>query len=673
SHLEIAISAEDDIELRRLTLSNRSRRARTIEVTTYAEVVLAPSIADEMHPAFSNLFVQTEIVRAKQALLCTRRPRSHDEIPPWMLHLVAVHDADISEISYETDRSRFLGRGNTPRNPQALSTPALSDSEGSVLDPIVAIRCRITLAPDQTATIDMVTGVGADRDACAALLDKYRDRRLADRVLDLAWTHSQVVRRQINATQADAQLYEQLAGLMVYAHPFLRADPALLRQNRRGQPGLWGHAISGDLPIVLVQIADAANIELVRQMVQAHAYWRLKGLNVDLVIWNEDQAGYRQQLQEQILGLVSAGPEGNVLDRPGGIFVRPAQQISQEDRVLLQTVARVIISDQRGTLAAQVGRHVPPERSMPLLFADGAPPLPADDAGTGGNGLPPPAATQADPEFRDPWPFEAVAEAFQFDNGTGAFSADGREYVITLREGEPTPAPWSNVMANARLGTVVSESAPGYTWFENAHEFRLTPWHNDPVSDTGGEALYLRDEETGRSWSPMPLPRRGRGTYRTRHGFGYSVYEHLEDGIASELWVYVDLEEAVKFSVLRLRNLSGRPRRLSAIGYVEWVLGDIRARSQMHVISELDPGSGVLTARNPYNTEFEGRVAFFDADGDGRSFTADRGEFLGRNGSLADPAALSREKLSGRLGVGLDPCAAIQVPLELAPDQDHEV
>jgi cyclic beta-1,2-glucan synthetase len=585
SHMEIAISAEDDIELRRLRIRNRSAQARTIEITTYAEVVLAPSIADELHPAFSNLFVQTELMRDKQALLCTRRARSPAEVPPWMLHMVAVHDAEISAISYETDRVRFLGRGNTPRSPHALTANAtLSDTAGSVLDPIVAIRCRILLAPEQTALIDLVTGVGADRADCQSLIDKYRDRHLADRVFDLAWTHSEVVRRQINASQADARLYERLAGLVVFAHPHLRAEPSVLLQNRRGQSALWGQSISGDLPIVVVRIGNASNIELVRQVVQAHAYWRLKGLEVDLVVWNEEQAGYRQQLQDQILGLVSASAEASLLNSPGGIFVRAAHHLSQEERILLQSVARAIVSDHQGTLAAQVGRHVPPERGIALLRIDNAKPgaesRPAPPASRPPPGQPP--ATGPDPADR--WPFESAPEALLFDNGTGAFSDDGREYVIVLQEGATTPAPWANVIANPRLGTVVSESTPGYTWFENAHEFRLTPWHNDPVADSGGEAFYLRDEDSGHAWSPMPLPRRGRGAYRIRHGFGYSVYEHVEDGIASELWIYVALEEPIKFSVLRVRNLSGRARRLSATGYVEWVLGDLRGKSQMHVV-----------------------------------------------------------------------------------------
>ena len=238
---------------------------------------------------------------------------------------MAVHGADVGEISYETDRMRFIGRGNTVADPQAMSASrGALGQPGSVLDPIVAIRHRITLDPDESATINIVSGIGETRDGCLGLVEKYQDRRLADRVFDLAWTHSQVVLRQLNATEADAQLYGRLAGSVIYANSSLRADPSVLIKNRRGQSGLWGYAISGDLPIVLLQIGDPANIELVRQLVQAHAYWRLKGLAVDLVIWNEDHAGYRQLLQEQIMGLIAAGIEANVTDRPGGIFVRPA-------------------------------------------------------------------------------------------------------------------------------------------------------------------------------------------------------------------------------------------------------------------------------------------------------------------------------------------------------------
>ncbi|MGE5153235.1 MAG: glucoamylase family protein, partial [Bdellovibrio bacteriovorus] len=566
THTEIAVSPEDDIELRRVRITNRSPVRRTIEVTSYAEVVLAPPAADNLHPAFSNLFVQTEIVEAQRAILCTRRPRSRDEPVPWMFHLMAVHDADFEGASCETERTRFLGRGRTAVAPQAMDDAvALSGSQSSVLDPVVAIRCRIRLDPEQSASVDLVYGIGDSRDATLGLVQKYQDRRLADRVFDLAWTHAQVVLRQINAAEADAQLYGRLANSVIYAHAALRAEGSVLMRNRRGQSGLWGYAISGDLPIVLLRIADLANIELVRQLIQAHAYWRLKGLAVDLVIWNEDRAGYRQVLQDQILGLVAVGLEAQVMDRPGGIFVRSAEQISEEDRTLFQTVARVILSDSRGTLAEQVNRSGPLEVRVPRLIP-GRPRFPEA-----------PAA------------FELPRRDLILFNGIGGFTPDGREYVITTRPGQLTPAPWVNVLANPGFGSVISESGQGYTWGENAHEFRLTPWHNDPVSDACGEAFYLRDEESGQFWSPTPLPRRGATPYVSRHGFGYSVFEHTEGGIRSELWVYVAQDAAVKLSVLKVRNTSGRSRRLSVTGYVEWVLGDLRPRSAMHVITEVDP------------------------------------------------------------------------------------
>ncbi|OQW65793.1 MAG: cyclic beta 1-2 glucan synthetase [Nitrospira sp. ST-bin5] len=659
TYTEIVVSPEDDIELRRTRITNDSQTRRTIEITSYAEVVLASSASDALHPAFSNLFVQTEIIRERQAILCTRRPRSLGEHAPWMCHLMAVHGASTGAMSYETDRLQFIGRGRTAADPQALrgsggqparhTHAALSGSEGSVLDPIVAIRCQITLDPEESVTVDLMSGIGDSREACLGLVEKYHDRRLADRVFDMAWTHSQVVMRQLNATEADAQLYGRLANSILYANASLRADPSDLIKNRRGQSGLWGYAISGDLPIVLLQIGDPANIDLVRQLVQAHAYWRSKGLAVDLVIWNEDHAGYRQLLHEQIMGLIAAGVEAHVIDRPGGIFVRPAEQISNEDRILLQSVARAIISDRRGSLENQMTRRGHTDSAIPRLT--------------------PIRTRRPEPEPSAALPRHDLT-CF---NGLGGFTSDGREYVITTTHGQVTPAPWVNVLANPNFGTVISESGQAYTWSENAHEFRLTPWHNDPVSDTSGEAFYLRDEERGHFWSPTPLPNRGATAYVSRHGFGYSVFEHTERGIRSELWVYVALDASVKFMVLKVRNESGRARKLSATGYVEWVLGDLRPKSTMHVVTELDPASGAVFARNSYNTEFGGRVAFFDVDETARSVSGDRTEFIGRNGTLRNPAAMTRLRLSGKVGAGLDPCTAIHVPFELASGQEREI
>ncbi len=651
TYSEIVVSPEDDIELRRVRITNRSSTRRTIEITSYAEVVLAAPAADITQPSFGNLFVQTEIIGKSRAILATRRPRSADEHTPWMFHLLAVNGTDIFNVSYETDRMQFIGRGRTLAEPQALSDSinALSGSEGSVLDPIVAIRCRITLEPEQSATMDFVSGATENRDACMVLVNKYQDRHLADRVFDLAWTHSGVSLRQINASEIDAQLYRRLAGSVIYANASLRAEAGVLIQNRRGQSGLWGYAISGDLPIVLLKIADTANIDLARQMIQCHAYWRLKGLIVDLVIWNEDHVGYRQQLQDQIMGMIATGSEAQTIDRPGGIFVRSFEQISNEDRILLQAVSRVIVSDRRGTLAEQFNRRTLNDKRVARLS--------------------PTRTHRHEPAAQVDTPSEELI----LGNHLGGFSADGSEYVITTAQGHKTPLPWVNVLANPHFGSVITESGLAYTWNENAHEFRLTPWSDDPVGASGGEAIYLRDEESGHFWSPTPQPCSGAMPYLTRHGFGYSVFEHTAGGIHSELWVYVDLEDAVKFSTLKIRNGSGRARKLSATGYVEWVLGDLRPKTAMHVVTEIDAASGALFARNAYNSEFPNRVAFFDVDDLSRTLTGDRTEFLGRNGSLKHPDAMTRSRLSGRLGAGLDPCGAIQVPFELADGEERQI
>ncbi|MFC1657853.1 GH36-type glycosyl hydrolase domain-containing protein [Candidatus Omnitrophota bacterium] len=649
THTEIAVSPEDDIELRRVTITNRSRNRRVIEVTSYAEVVLNDLSSDQAHRTFSNLFVQTEIIRSHQAILCKRRPRSDKETFPWMLHLMAVHGNALVGATYETDRNKFIGRGRTLADPAAMEgQDNLSDSEGSVLDPIVSIRSRIELLPEESATIDYVTGICESRESAQALMEKYRDRNLADRVFNLAWTHGQVALQQINTTEASAQLYGRLASAILYANPAWRSSASILRRNNRGQSDLWGYSISGDLPIVLVRIESQDNINLVVQMLQAHAYWRMKGLAVDLLIWNEDSSIYRDSLGERIIGLIAANAK-EIAGQNGGIFLRRADQISEEDRILIQTVSRIIISDRGGTLAEQLEDMVQPKVNF----------------------LPFVATRQDDPQEEAEGPAER--SDLVYFNGVGGFTGDGREYVIKTSSSNTTPAPWVNVLANRNFGTVISESGSAYTWSENAHEFRLTPWKNDPVSDASGEALYIRDEESGRFWSATPLPATGKTGYISRHGFGYSIFEHTENGIVSELTVFVSLEDRVKFSALKIRNISGRRRRLCATAFAELVMGTFRDKYHMHILTEIDPKSGALFARNPYNKEFPDRAVFLDVSEPTRFVTGDRVEFIGRNGTLASPSVMRRDRLSGRVGAGFDPCVATQVKFELDDGQQKEI
>ncbi len=647
-HTEIVVSPEDNLEIRRVHIKNLSNKIRKIEITSYSEVVIALQVTDDAHPAFSNLFVQTELLQNQHAIICSRRPRSKDESPPWIFHLMKLAEGNAAHISYETDRDKFIGRGNSVANPKAMHQPEpLSNSQGSVLDPIISIQYRITIGEEETAIIDIITGIAETRSECQTLVDKYQDHNFRKRAFELSWTYSEVVLRQINATESDAQLYTLIAGSVIFTNPALRANKEILIKNTKGQSSLWSYSISGDIPIVLLQVSDNTNLAMIKQLLQARYYWQLKGLIVDLVIINEDYSGYRNDLQEQIQSLITAGLGNNQREKQGGVFLRMADQVSNEDRILIQTIARIIISDTYGTLTDNINRRNNLTPVIPFLIKSKR------------------YEAQIGTEERE--------EDLQFYNGLGGFSADGNEYIINTRENIRTPLPWINVLANANFGTVVTESGPSYTWAENAHEFRLTPWNNDPVTGNCGEAFYIRDEETGHYWSPMPYPAIGKSNYITRHGFGYSIYECEEDGIQSEIWIYVDSQAQIKFTVVKIRNVSGRARTLTVTSYVEWVLDSLRTKSAMHIVTEFNPEYRTLLTRNPYNSEFPNRVTFLDVNNVKFDFTTDRNEFIGRNGTLQKPEAMNRLRLAGKHGAGYDPCTAIQVPIVLQSGEEREV
>ncbi len=648
-HMRVAVSSEEDVELRRLVVSNRSNRERHLDITTYAEVAMLNGLNASEQPAFNGLFINVETLPAKAAVICTRRTRSPQENWPLFFHGMIVHHLPVSEgVSYENDRSRFLGRGRTTANPAAMSDD-LPDACGLTLDPVMAVRRTITLKPGESVTLDAFWGVAPDRVAALSLLDRYCDSHLATRVFELSRMHSQIMLHELQATEANAQLFGRMACFLAYANSRLRARASLISRNRKGQSALWAYGISGDLPIVLLRVSDPGSLELVRQMIQAHAYWRNKGLPVDLVILSEAYAGYRHSLLDSIIGLVNVGPEAKALDQPAGIFVRNVAQVPEDDSLLLQAVSRIVLRDRAGTLSEQLDRQVLAQwEHLPLKPTRG-----------------PERTTQATGQLPH--------RELMFFNGMGGFTTDGREYVVVMEPGVVTPAPWVNVLANPNFGSVVSESGAAYTWYQNAHEFRLTPWYNDAVSDVSGECFYLRDEESGIFWSPMPAPARGRTAYVSRHGLGYSAFEHNEEGIFTETFTYVAPEAPLKFFAVNIRNLGSRNRRLSLTGYVEWVLGESRQRNAMHVTNRLDPQTGAIFASNAFGQDFSGAVAFLHCNHPHRTITSRRTEFMGRNGSPAAPAAMKRKELSNRVGSGADPCAAIQAYVDIPPGEQAHV
>jgi cyclic beta-1,2-glucan synthetase len=652
TRLEVVVSPEADAELRRITVTNHSLRTRDIELTSYAEVVIAPHAADVAHPAFSNLFVRTELLADRAALLATRRPRSSNEAEVWLAHVLSVDGDVVDDLQWETDRAKFVGRDRRVGTATViLDGTALSNSTGAVLDPIMSLRRRVRLRPGGRARLTFSTMAAASREAVVELVDHFRDASAFERAADLAWTQAQVQLHHLDVTVDEAHLFQTLASAAIYANPSLRPPGSILAQPTGGRAALWAHGISGDLPIVLVQIDDTDGITLVRQLLRAHAYWRAKRFPIDLVILNEHGLSYQQDLQLQLETLARASqptapPEGS--ESVAKIFVLRADRIAA-DRSALLIASRAVLSDRRGTLAEQVTRS----QRQPAES-----PYPAEPAAIAQHhgALPPP------PELA-------------FFNGLGGFSADGREYVVSLSERNATPAPWINVISNPTFGFQCSASGSGYTWSVNSRENQLTVWSNDPVSDPPGEALYLRDLDSGAVWTPTALPiRLPSRRYITRHGQGYTRYEHDSHGIGLELLQFVPVRESVKISRLTITNRSRQARRLSLTSYTEWVLDVSRGTSAQFIVTEVDPATGALFATNCWNTDFRDRVAFVDLAGAQTSWTADRSEFLGRNGDLARPAALLRDdKLSGRTGAGMDPCAALQTTIDLAPGASRTV
>ena len=646
ARMEATVTPGDDVEIRQITVTNERNTERTIEFTSYAEVVLAPAMEDERHPAFSKLFVNSIFLPDREGLLFERRSRRPETYYPVLLHRLVAEDPDIRLSAHETDRAKFIGRNGDLRHPRGVAA-GLSRGTGWTLDPVMALQVRIRLKPMETKSFSFMTIAAATREQVLEIAMRYQ-------TLSRDWAIREAAR---NAAREVAHLdinprhlpeLQALSSLLMEPTAAVRRCFESVGENRFGQPDLWRFGISGDLPILAVRVNEESEPDLLNLLVRGQQLWRHGGLQTDLVVLRTGMAGYEEPVRDLVLSILHETHAYGFLGRNGGVHFLSAGHMDHDSRRAVEAAAHVVLHEEDITLTATLNR-VLESREPPPRFE---PPVPAVH------------------DAIDPLP---RPEGLAFDNGYGGFDTEAGTYVIHLEPGETTPAPWCNILANDDLGSIVSESGLGFTWAENSGENRLTPWSNDPVTDRPGEVLYLRDDATAELWTVTPAPLGRDAACRIEHGCGYTRWKQNSHALEQEILAFAPIDDPVRIVRLRLTNPSDAIRRVTATYYAEWVLGALGSMVVPRVVGEYDAGLHAILANNGWNPEFAARVAFLTASHPPSSVSGNRHDFLGKEGRVEAPTALHDRDLGGRFIAGADPCAAYQVQISLAPGETQDV
>ncbi|WP_280770306.1 GH36-type glycosyl hydrolase domain-containing protein [Salipaludibacillus daqingensis] len=656
TYMEVCVSPERNAEVRRLTLVNTSEETKVIEVTTFSEIALANKIADETHPAFSKLFIRTSYDSESSCLLAGRRPREVNGESLWAAHSLVVNDHPSSSLEYETDRSTFIGRGNNISNPQGIRS-RLKGKTGAVADPAFVMKKRVTIQSGEKVQLAAITAVSETCEDALETVRYFTSNELVDRTYQMSWNRSEIELRNLQLSNKEANIFQTLAGQILYCPPLRKEREKYILLNRYGQSKLWAFGISGDRPIILVRVEHINDMKFVVHMAMAHEYLRRHGILFDLVIFNESEEGYHQKLQEALQQTVEHGV-GRFGAQMTGVHVIEATQLDEDDRGLFISVARLTLHARGPTLESQLNfpkeqsSHIFPEKLIPEKIA-----RKEDNLNVS---------------------LKEKVKGLLFYNGWGGFSENGKEYRILMKSNNPLPAPWINVLSNPSFGCLISELGTGYTWWKNSSQCKITPWSNDPVLDPPAEKLFLRDEETGDFWSGTSSSnKREEKQYFVTHGRGFTNFEHETNGIEHKMTVYVPLKDPIKIIKVKVKNQSFEPKRLSLTYYAEWVLGVQRENNSPFIVTDWQESLNILTARNTYQETFRDANAFLGifTEGvmDSISWTADRNEFIGRNGDMEEPASMQRNHLSGRTGTFHENCGAVQTKISLQPYEEQEV
>ncbi|MEY7999829.1 glucoamylase family protein [Clostridium sp. Mt-5] len=651
THTEITVSHEDGGEIRKISIANMSNSVREVEITSYLEVTLASYNADLVHPAFGNLFIQTEFIQNPTCIIAGRRPRNVDEQKKWLMQTIAVEGEQIGAVQYETNRDNFIGRNRNLVNPRVMDNDVqLTKSVGAVIDPIISMRVRIRIEPGKIGVVAYSSILADSKENAVKLADKYSDICNVNRMFQLSWTEAQLEMKYLGIKSNQINVYQEMASKILFFNDLFQNRCKYIMNMKSGQSALWRYGISGDLPIVLLIIRGEDHMSLVRQFLCAHEYWTLKNLPVDLVLLNLEDSSYTQPLQDKLRDAVNSSLSRIKRNKGGKIFIYNKSSV-QEDVDFLKAVSRFVIDGEGGELSNQ--------------FMDNVDSIKDENRKDCTN-------YRHNQKANSSYNFEIPP--LQYFNDIGGFSKDGRSYIIILKNYNNTPAPWINVISNKKFGFHISENGVSYTWNKNSRENKLTTWSNDAVMDGEAEEIYIKDETTGHVWSISPKPVRDSGEYIIEHGFGYSTFKHEADNIIGEMTVFADTEDSVKVCRIKLQNISGDKRKLSVTYYAKLVLGVCHEQTAQHIYTGFNNEHEFLYAKNPYSEHFKDGICYMKIlGGQELSYTGSREEFIGREGDISAPEALQSENFSNKVGAGVDPCLAQNIKIELDKNSEGEI
>lgn len=643
SSLGIFIPPDKTFEVRELTLQNLSSKARNLELTSYSEIMLDEYLNGISHPTFNKLFIETAV--ESEVLIATRRLRNENENQKYAFHFILDMDLDSSVHSYETDRNKFIGRTNTIQNPIALSKE-LTNTTGTVLDPIFSIRKRISLGPNELKKIYYIYGY-ADRHSD---IMPVKDLLMAeDSIAELKMktrNHASIIRNHLAIDIKQEVFFQKILSRIVFPESLMR-EPVVLRKGLEGDKReLYKYGLSGESSMLSIKV-NCKNAELVRNMILLHEYLRLNNFNLDLIFIIDEERGYTHPLEDHVSQIVNNSLSNLYLNSENGVHIIDGSKLSSNERKVILSLSKIVLDSSLGSVEDQIN----------MSSRYGIESLQKNTIST--------PRYPAEPNL--PSTIKATTD-LTFYNGIGGFTAEGKEYQMTIEPNRGTPLPWSNIIANKHFGTLVTESGLGYTWAQNSQLNKITPWSNDFVTDDQGEVIYLKNIKSKKYWSATPLPCKN-SSFQVSHTQGYSTYSSTYEGISHTLTVFVAVDSPVKILKLEISNDQSTNVDLEISYFVDWVLGENKQKTGADLDVSFNAKNSCIYAINPYQTSVKPGVAFMAVNQDVLAAAGDKRTFFGRNRQKSNPIWVTQRNHKTRgFNMGTDPCGVLTSSITVPPN-----